>query len=95
MRRARPSSLCFVTGNANKLRELSASLAGRCDTELTSRALDLPELQGTVEEIASAKARRASELVGGAVLVEDTCLQFHALGGMPGCFTTVCLVVEH
>jgi inosine triphosphate pyrophosphatase len=84
MLRARPQTLCFVTGNANKLRELVSSLVGRSDVHLESRALDLPELQGKVEEIAIAKAKRASEIVGGFVLVEDTCLQFKALNGLPG-----------
>jgi hypothetical protein len=82
MKRAR--TVCFVTGNANKLRELSGKLASMgADVDLTSQNVDLPELQGTAEDIATKKAQQAAELVGAAVLVEDTCLQFHALKGLP------------
>jgi hypothetical protein len=82
MKRAR--AVCFVTGNANKLRELSSKLASMgADIDLTSQNVDLPELQGTPEDIATKKAQQAAELVGAAVLVEDTCLQFHALKGLP------------
>ncbi|OSX72376.1 hypothetical protein BU14_0442s0011 [Porphyra umbilicalis] len=47
-------------------------------------ALDLPELQGTPAAIAGAKATAAAAAVGGPVLVEDTGLEFSALGGLPG-----------
>jgi inosine triphosphate pyrophosphatase len=57
-----PTKLIFVTGNANKLREVSEILD---DTvALESRAIDLPELQGTIEEISKDKCRRAAEVVG-------------------------------
>ena len=43
-------SVTFVTGNSKKLREVSAKLASLgVDIELTSKAVDLPELQGTPE----------------------------------------------
>ncbi|TGZ83956.1 putative ham1 family protein [Ascodesmis nigricans] len=74
--------LTFVTGNANKLREVSTILGDMIP--LTNRALDLPELQGTLEEITLDKARRAAEAIGGPVIVEDTCLCFNALNGLPG-----------
>lgn len=74
--------VCFVTGNANKLRELKAVLGEK--VELTSQAIDLLEIQGTPVEISVEKCKLASKHVGGAVLVEDTCLEFDALGGMPG-----------
>lgn len=47
--------------------------------------VDLPELQ-EVDTIAIAKdkAMLAAQLAGGPCLVEDTSLQFTALGGMPG-----------
>ena len=47
-------------------------------------ALDLPELQGEVEDIAKEKCRLAAKEVGGAVMVEDTCLCFNAYKGLPG-----------
>ncbi|KAA8910495.1 inosine triphosphate pyrophosphatase [Sphaerosporella brunnea] len=78
-----PQSLVFVTGNANKLAEVQAIL-GDAVPSLTSKALDLPELQGTIEEITLDKARRAAEEIGGPVIVEDTCLCFNALNGLPG-----------
>lgn len=51
---------------------------------LVAEKIDLPELQGTPEEIAKMKVRHASERVKGPVIVEDTCLCFNALGGLPG-----------
>ncbi|KAI5792218.1 inosine triphosphate pyrophosphatase [Pyronema domesticum] len=78
-----PQTLIFVTGNANKLAEVKAIL-GDSVPSLDNKALDLPELQGTLEEITLDKARRAAEAIGGPVLVEDTCLCFNALNGLPG-----------
>ncbi|KAI5814225.1 inosine triphosphate pyrophosphatase-like protein [Pyronema omphalodes] len=78
-----PQTLIFVTGNANKLAEVKAIL-GDSVPSLDNQALDLPELQGTLEEITLDKARRAAEAIGGPVLVEDTCLCFNALNGLPG-----------
>ena len=53
---------------------------------LGSVALDLPELQGTPEEVARAKCASAAAAVGGCVLTEDTSLCFTALGGLPGVY---------
>lgn len=54
--------LNFITGNPNKLAEVKAILG---DTvSLTSKSLDLPEIQGTIEEIALDKCRRAADIVG-------------------------------
>lgn len=76
--------LTFVTGNPNKLREVHEVLGHLLHVE--SAAIDLPELQGTPESIVLAKLAVAVERVGSAsaVLVEDTCLAFDALGGLPG-----------
>lgn len=52
--------------------------------EVGSARLELPELQGEPEEIAREKCRLAAREVQGAVMVEDTCLCFNALGGLPG-----------
>lgn len=80
--------LTFVTGNARKLAEVQAilSTSGPLPMTLTSRAIDLPELQGSIEEIARAKCADAARIVGGPVLVEDTALCFGALGGLPGAY---------
>ncbi|KZT06483.1 Maf/Ham1 [Laetiporus sulphureus 93-53] len=61
--------LKFVTGNANKLREVRAILA---------------QSGGTTREVATAKCRRAAELLGGPCITEDTALCFEALNGLPG-----------
>ncbi|XP_008680317.2 inosine triphosphate pyrophosphatase [Zea mays] len=44
----------------------------------------VPELQGEPEYISKEKARIAASQVNGHVLVEDTCLCFNALKGLPG-----------
>ncbi|PON30298.1 Ham1 family protein [Trichoderma gamsii] len=80
----------FITGNANKLREVKAILEP--SIEIRSQSLDLEEIQGTIEEVANSKCRRAADLanmanfieVNGPVLVEDTALCFNALKGLPG-----------
>lgn len=55
-------TLNFITGNKNKLAEVQAILG---DTvEVQNRAIDVPEIQGTSEEIAKEKCRRAAEVVG-------------------------------
>ena len=47
--------------------------------------VDLPEIQEVdTLAIAKHKAIQGAQLVGGACVVEDTSLKFHALGGMPG-----------
>jgi hypothetical protein len=81
-----PPRIAFATGNEKKLREVVAILAaGRpLPFAVDAVALDLPELQGEPEEIARAKCAAAAAAVGGAAMVEDTCLCFDALGGLPG-----------
>jgi len=44
----------------------------------------VPEYQGEPDEISVQKCREAARQVQGPVLVEDTCLCFNALGGLPG-----------
>ncbi|KAJ8616767.1 hypothetical protein MRB53_036139 [Persea americana] len=72
----------FVTGNAKKLEEVRAILGN--SVPFKSLKLDLPELQGEPEEISKEKARLAAKEVNGPVIVEDTCLCFNALNGLPG-----------
>lgn len=72
----------FVTGNAKKLEEVRAILGD--SIPFRSIKLDLPELQGEPEDISKEKARLAAKRVNGPVLVEDTCLCFNALKGLPG-----------
>lgn len=51
----------FITGNANKLREVKAILEPAIQVD--SQALDLIEIQGTLEEVTLDKCRRAADLV--------------------------------
>lgn len=56
-----PKQLNFITGNKNKLTEVEAILGNTVDLQTT--ALDLVEIQGTIEEVTIDKCRRAAELV--------------------------------
>lgn len=51
----------FITGNKNKLSEVKAILEPAI--EVRSQALDLIEVQGTLEEVTIAKCRAAAEQV--------------------------------
>ncbi|KAL3828346.1 hypothetical protein ACJIZ3_017148 [Penstemon smallii] len=79
----------FVTGNAKKLEEVRAIIGN--SIPFRSLKLDLPELQGEPEEISKEKARLAAKEVKGPVLVEDTCLCFNALKGLPGNYFILCI----
>lgn len=74
-------SLVFVTGSARKLKEAREILA---PIEISTESLDLPELQGTPDDIAREKARLAFEQLKVPLFVEDTSLHITALGGLPG-----------
>jgi inosine triphosphate pyrophosphatase len=73
--------LFFITGNANKLKEAKEILVGY---DVDSKKIDLPELQGEPEYIASEKAKLAAEMLKEPVFVEDVSLCFNALNGLPG-----------
>ncbi|PFH55449.1 hypothetical protein XA68_18297 [Ophiocordyceps unilateralis] len=75
-------TVTFVTGNANKLREVKAILEPAIQVQ--SKSLDIDEIQGSINDITQSKCRKAAELINGPVLVEDTALCFNALGGLPG-----------
>lgn len=51
----------FITGNKNKLSEVKAILEPTI--QVNSQALDLIEVQGTLEEVTLAKCRAAAEQV--------------------------------
>ena len=55
-----------------------------CKLQIVSQDIDLPEFQGEPDEICKAKCLEATKHVDGPILIEDTCLCFNALGGMPG-----------
>jgi len=55
------SKMIFVTGNANKLAEVQAILGSFIKVE--NNSLDIEEIQGTLEEVSSAKCKKAAEIV--------------------------------
>jgi len=57
-----PKTLNFITGNANKLREVQEILSVT-PVRLQNQNIDLPELQGSIEEISRAKCRAAADEV--------------------------------
>lgn len=81
-------ALVFVTGNKNKLLEVQQIL-GKF-VEVQAIKLDLPELQGEPDDISREKCKIAAieieKKLGKPVpvIVEDTCLCFNALKGLPG-----------
>lgn len=72
----------FITSNKNKLAELRDILGDELDIQ--SQSLITQEIQGSIEEICLDKCRKAANEINGPVLVEDTCLCFNALNGLPG-----------
>ena len=73
--------LRFLTSNPGKAAEVSRLLASEVETV----SIDLLEPQlATSDEVVRFKARRAVELVGPPLLVEDVSLGLTALGGFPG-----------
>ena len=73
--------LYFITGNAGKAKYLSDYF----DFRVEHKKLDLPEIQSLdLAEIVADKARRAYEIIGRPVLVEDVSLIFKALDKLPG-----------
>lgn len=85
-------TITFVTGNQNKLNEVVAILGGTETSEgnkvgdyvITNKSLDIEEIQGTIDEVTIHKAQSAAKLIGGPVLVEDTCLAYKAFNDLPG-----------
>ncbi|KIK62933.1 hypothetical protein GYMLUDRAFT_41211 [Collybiopsis luxurians FD-317 M1] len=79
------SKIIFVTGNANKLKEVKEILsAGDAPIDIDSKSLDIDEIQGSTQEVSKAKCKRAADLLNGPCITEDTALCFEALNGLPG-----------
>ena len=87
---ANPLEITFITSNKNKALELESILNNSLPLSLSLslsikiHSLDLPELQGEPEYIATEKCKFASEQINGSVIIEDTSLCYNALGGLPG-----------
>lgn len=85
--------IVFVTGNKEKIEELGDNIKTKY-ANLSILDLDLPEIQGSspldiVKEKCLSAFRRVNKDAKckqemRSVLVEDTCLHFKALNGMPG-----------
>lgn len=78
---ASPTTITFVTSNTNKFNEVKSSLP---EINIIQKDADLIEIQDTQEEIVKYKCAQAAHIINGPVLVEDTSLEFNALGGLPG-----------
>ncbi|XP_046401524.1 inosine triphosphate pyrophosphatase [Ischnura elegans] len=76
--------IVFVTGNAKKLEEVISILGNSFRKKMVCQKVDLPEYQGEVDEICKKKCIAAAKLVGGPVIVEDSCLGFNVMHGLPG-----------
>lgn len=66
------------------LEQVIQILGDKFPCSLVAQKIDLPEYQGEPDEISIQKCKEAARQVQGPVLVEDTCLCFNALGGLPG-----------
>ncbi|KAF4219424.1 hypothetical protein CNMCM8980_003152 [Aspergillus fumigatiaffinis] len=82
MAHAEPPLIYFVTGNPRKFAEAEAILGNVA--RLRQYVVELPEIQGSLEEIAREKCRSAATAVRGPVLTEDSALEFRVLNGLPG-----------
>lgn len=82
--------IIFVTGNANKLREVQQLLASHNNSHvIVNEPIDLLEIQGSdLNQIALTKCKQAVSTLGTAkpLFVEDTALCFNALNGLPGAY---------
>jgi inosine triphosphate pyrophosphatase len=74
--------LVFVTGNKNKIREVTEILKGVAIVE--SEKIDLPEIQGDILDIAREKAVVAYKQLQRPCMIEDSSLCFSGLGDLPG-----------
>lgn len=76
--------ITFVTGNEKKLEEFVTILGKNFPREVKNMKVDLPEYQGEIDEICVSKCRTAADIIKGPVIIEDTCLCFKAMKGLPG-----------
>lgn len=73
--------IVFVTGNEDKFKEFQALLTS---VKLVRKNINLPELQGTPEEIVKEKAKLACKITKKPCFVDDTSLCFDEWGCSPG-----------
>ena len=83
MSKIKLSDIVVVTSNPNKLREINEILG----TNHQVSSLGIPEIQSLdLDEVITAKAEAAFEIIKKPVLVTDVSLEIEALGGLPGPF---------
>ena len=79
--------LKFVSSNKNKVLEIQHLLAKATSVNVEAVDIDLPEYQGTPEDVARLKTLEAIKVLhSGPVIIEDTSLCFSAWGGLPGVY---------
>lgn len=79
------TSITLVTGNANKLRELTA--IAPVGMKFRNQAVELDEIQSLdLQAIIADKVRRAYAAIGQPVIVEDVAAELASLHGLPGPF---------
>jgi len=78
--------IAFITGNENKFLQFSQIISNRLPEIIFKRIdVDLPEIQGTINDVAFAKCKAALKIVDGPFFIEDTSLCMNAFGGdLPG-----------
>jgi inosine triphosphate pyrophosphatase len=72
--------IIFITGNEDKFLEFQRMISFKLDR----KKIDLPELQGTPEEIVKEKAKLACQVINKSCFVDDTSLCFDEWGWLPG-----------
>ncbi|KAF7155399.1 hypothetical protein CNMCM5623_007470 [Aspergillus felis] len=82
MAHVEPPLVHFVTASPRKFAEAKAILGNVA--RLRQHVIELPEIQGPLEEIAREKCRPAPTTTQGAVLTEDSAPEFGAQNGLPG-----------
>ena len=80
------NKIVFVTGNPNKVEEFLDILGNDFPHTILAQKIDLPEYQGTSEEICVEKCRAAVGALQVPVIIEDTSLCFNAMAGLPGTY---------
>lgn len=80
--------ITFITGNKKKVEEFLSMIVGspllQQRYSISHQSLDLEEVQGTSDWIATRKAIQATKQCDTAVLIEDVSLGFNAYKGLPG-----------
>lgn len=57
--------IIFATGNSKKLKELRNIMGPSIPFDLVNQDLDIPEIQGNINEVATAKCKTAASIIKG------------------------------